>query len=120
MRFSSVLPLGLPLLVSAQQQIPFLDKAKDLLGQAQAFINDPSAVLNAARRPVTSTVSRAGVTDLTFDNWKDVIQHSGSALSSDALEPIMVLTTGGNKSCGGQCARLDKAWDVCVLDLVLF
>lgn len=147
MRFSATIPLALPLLASAQQQIPFIDTAKNLLAQAQGFINGggnvasmasrgassassaagyaASGASNAAdvfedmahqaARPVTSTVANAAVHELTVDNWKQTLVHSGSGQPGSPSEPWFVAITGRNRTCGGMCGRFDQAWDVGIL-----
>lgn len=143
MRITSVLPLALPLLASAQQQIPFIDSAKNLLAQAQGFLaggsygsmsarasasvssagsyasnvasNAADAAAGAAHgaaRPVTAGVANAAVHELTLDNWKQTLVHSGSATPGSPAEPWFVGITGKNRTCGGLCDKFDLAWDV--------
>lgn len=109
MRIATLLAAALPLLVSAQQQIPLLDTLK---GYAFSIQDKIDSKVNGATRIGASTFASAAVTELTMSNWRDVLTHRGGASEGDAPEAWMVFVTGGNKSCHGRCGTIDKAWDV--------
>lgn len=112
MRIATYITFALPALAFAQEQIPLLDRLRGYVDQAQdlaaSAVNQFASFTPDAG---ASKVAAKNVTPLTFANWKDVLQHSGSATSGGA-EPWMVYITGGNRTCHGRCAQADRAWNV--------
>ncbi|KAL8783474.1 MAG: hypothetical protein Q9213_004611 [Squamulea squamosa] len=103
---TSLLPL-LPLLTAAQQQKPLSESLQSWFEKAKSYI--PSA----ATAPITSTAAKAAannVVTLTQSNWQSVLSPSSSN-PSQGPEEWMVLFSGGNKSCYGRCAGVEKAWN---------
>ncbi|KAL8920148.1 MAG: hypothetical protein Q9172_004630 [Xanthocarpia lactea] len=111
MRLLTSLPsllFSLPLLTAAQQQKPLSENLQSWFDKAKSYI--PSA----ATAPIASTAAKAAannVVTLTTDNWKSVISPSSLSDPSEGPEEWMVLFSGGNRSCYGRCARVEKAWD---------
>ena len=111
MRFASAILLALPLLAAAQQQSP-LDQIKE---QAQYYLNKLSSFLPNPnlQHSVDATAVKLGVKNvniLTIDNWKSTLQSSSRSYS-ESPEEWWVLITGGNKTCYGQCAKVETAFN---------
>ncbi|KAI9837634.1 MAG: hypothetical protein M1838_004776 [Thelocarpon superellum] len=58
---------------------------------------------------VASKVASKNVVTLGLDNWKSVLTPAAS--SSQDPEVWWVFVTGGNKTCYGQCDKVEKAWN---------
>ncbi|MCJ1309051.1 hypothetical protein MMC25_002706 [Agyrium rufum] len=115
--------LVLPAVVLSQAQKPLQDQIND---GVQDFISKAKSYLpflqTVASNPIDTAASRLAaksVTTVTLDNWKEVLTPSpGNANSADhvpAIEPYMLLFSGGNKSCFGQCEQLEHAWHEAVV-----
>ncbi|KAI5289958.1 hypothetical protein KEM54_002794 [Ascosphaera aggregata] len=138
MRLTPVIAAAaLPLLASAQQapnaQIPLQDTISGWFNKAKAMlpptvIDAVKNVKNAASSPVSNLVSEAAttpivsakpappvkpkhVTEITKDNWQEVFKPLEAKTSDPEKLEWLMLITGGNKSCFGRCAQLDKAWE---------
>lgn len=112
MRFASATLLALPLLAAAAQQESPFDKAKE---QAQYYFNKLSSYIPNpnAQHPFEAAASKVGaknVNVLTIDNWKSTLQSSSRSYSQSP-EEWWVLITGGNKTCYGQCAKIETAFN---------
>jgi len=112
MRFSSATFLVLPLLAAAAQQQSPIDQIKE---QAQYYFNKISSFIPNPnlQHPVDAATSKLGskhVNVLTIDNWKSTLQSSSKAYS-ETPEEWWVLITGGNKTCYGQCAKIETAFN---------
>lgn len=112
MRVPTFCLLALPALAVAQQQVPFLDRLKGMVDQAASTFQKATA--GSPKQAAEEKIAQASVTSLTFDNWKDVLQHSGKIRPYDPPEAFMVFITGSNKTCGsvGRCDRANRAWEV--------
>ena len=82
-------------------------------------IASPEAVAAAATTtPITAddaaAAAAANITPLTTDNWRTVLSPSPSRASPDlnGRETWMVLVSGGNKTCLGQCGHLEGEWNM--------
>src|SRR5277367_2580124 len=112
MRFASATLLALPLLAAAaQQQSPF-DQVKE---QAQYYFDKLSSFLPTPnpQHPVDAVAAKLegkNVNALTIDNWKSTLQSSSRSYSGSP-EEWWVLITGGNKTCYGQCAKVETAFN---------
>ncbi|KAL8977803.1 MAG: hypothetical protein Q9205_006472 [Flavoplaca limonia] len=105
---TSALLLILPFLTAAQQQKPLSESLQSWIEKAKSYI--PSA----DTAPVAATAAKAAnnnVVTLKSSNWQSVLSPSESADPSQGPEEWMVLFSGGNKSCYGRCARVEKAWN---------
>ena len=116
MRLSTCV-LALPALAAAQQQVPFMERIKDMYDQGIAAFHKATASASNPTQAAKAKVAEHAVTPLTFDNWKEVIQHSGKIKQYDPPEAFMVYITGGNRTCHGKCGRPDRAWNVCCSSL---
>ena len=104
--------LFLPILATAQSQVPVLDQVKGWFGKAQSYVQ--SAVPPVVTSPIdigASKVAAISVSPITLDNWREVLKPSASAKGTEA-EEWMIYVTGANKTCYGLCARADTAWNV--------
>lgn len=116
MRVSTAL-LALPAIATAQQ-IPLLDQLKGWFSQASTSIsaalpNLPSSIPN----PVASAAARVAkskVVPITLDGWKSTLKP-GAATASPGIETWYIFVTGGNKTCFGQCARSEIAFNESVV-----
>ncbi|KAI4228897.1 MAG: hypothetical protein L6R36_001315 [Xanthoria steineri] len=106
---TSSLLVILPLLTAAQQQQkPLSENLQEWFEKAKSYI--PST----ATAPVASTAAKAAannVETLTTSNWQSVLSPSSDSDPSQGPEEWMVLFSGGNKSCYGRCAGVEKAWN---------
>lgn len=112
MRFSSATYLALPMLAAAAQQQSPIDQIKE---QAQYYFNKFSSFIPNPnlQHPVDAAASKLGsknVNILTIDNWKSTLQPS-TRPNSETPEEWWVLITGGNKTCYGQCAQVETAFN---------
>ena len=120
MHFSvSLLLLALPSLIAAQAQKPLGEKIGDNL---QEWLNKAKSYIPAsASSPVDTTsakVASVHVKSLTKDNWRtELSTSSSSSASSDGPETWMVLISGGNKTCYGQCTGIEQAWNASAVAL---
>ena len=106
MRASTALFLTLPAFAAAQQQIPLLDNLQSWFEKAKSYIP------NAATDPVAAGAAKVAgknITPFTKDNWQSIL--SPLSTSSHSPEEWMILVSGGNKSCYGQCAGVEKAFN---------
>ncbi|KAK4039148.1 hypothetical protein C8A01DRAFT_47353 [Parachaetomium inaequale] len=121
MRFSTTALLALPLLASAAES-PFEQyKAKfqnflSNFGAAAPGADTADAPAAAAPSVASGKAAKAGkavepkkIATLTLDNWKDTMY---GPVQADAAKPEewLVLMTGRNKTCFGQCANLESAF----------
>ena len=106
MRLSTALLLALPAIATAQQQKPLGENLQSWFEKAKSYI--PSG----AKEPVAAGAAKVAgknITPLTTDNWQSVLSPASS--KSNSPEEWMILVSGGNKSCYGQCARVEKAFN---------
>lgn len=107
MRLTSISLLALPVIVAAQQQKPLGENLRSWFDKAKSYV--PSGT----KEPVAAGAAKVAaqdVTTLTKGNWQSVFSPSTSS-TTDGPEEWMVLVTGGNKSCYGRCAGVEKAWN---------
>ena len=107
MRLVTALLVALPVIVAAQQQKPLGENLQSWFDKAKSYI--PSGTKSPAAAGAAKLAAQ-NVTPLTKSNWQSVLAPKASSLK-DGPEEWMVLVTGGNKSCYGQCAGVDKAWN---------
>ncbi len=112
MRLTTPVLIILPALAAArqQQQIPLVDTLQSWFEKAKAYL--PAA----ATAPILSTTTSAKkaaaaitITPLTEETWQSVLSPPSSPLSSGP-ETWMIFVSG-NKTCYGQCAGLESAWN---------
>ena len=112
MHLTSVLLLALPALTTAQSQKPLGEKVGDNI---QSWLNAAKAYLPPSMiSPIGTGAAQAAaknVTPLTLENWQSTLTPSASASSTTAPETWMILVSGGNKTCYGQCAGIELAWN---------
>ncbi|KAL2160838.1 hypothetical protein VTH06DRAFT_1035 [Thermothelomyces fergusii] len=121
MRFSATALLALPVLASAAAESPFQQyKAK-----FQNFLSNLGAAIPSAGRTVDEAAGAASsaaagktkkvvepkkIETLTLENWKDTLY---GPVQADATQPEewLVLLTGRNKTCYGQCDKIEAAFN---------
>ncbi|KAL7798206.1 hypothetical protein V8C37DRAFT_369087 [Trichoderma ceciliae] len=111
MRFSAAtLLVALPALSDAQGNPldQYVAQFQQILGQAGSYIplptkHNPAAAHEAKTGPMKLSV-------LTLDNWKETL-YEPVAPSAKTPEEWWVLVSGGNKTCFGQCAQIDAAFN---------
>lgn len=105
--------------VPEPEPVPVLlvDRLMAWMDRVKAYVPAAAASLVAATKGDTPVFVRKNVTALTAENWQELLRPL--ELEPSAGEPAaekrawLVLVTGGNRSCFGQCALLNKAWEVC-------
>jgi len=110
MRFSTISLLALPVLAAAQESP--LDQA---MAQAQFYFDKISSYIpspNKAHTPEAAAAKAGGRTlnILTLNDWEQTIRSSVKPAATKP-EEWWVLVTGGNTTCFGQCAKLEKAFN---------
>ncbi|KAI1090107.1 hypothetical protein F5B19DRAFT_464673 [Rostrohypoxylon terebratum] len=115
MRFSKASVIAsLPLLAAAD--VPeYQAQFENYLGQAQVFLGNVASKLpNPNKHDVAAAVeAKTGALNLdilTLDNWKQTF-YSSVKPESTTPEEWWVLITGGNKTCFGQCGKIESAFN---------
>lgn len=114
MHLTHTLALVLPALTAAQDvQKPLIQQAGDWINSLRGYIpTTVPAVPSALKSPVaasTAKIAAKKVTPLTMSNYESVLTPDPSSPKSP--QEWMVFVTGGNKTCGGHCARLEREWN---------
>ena len=110
MHFTPALALALPALAIAQAQNPLFDQAQAWFDKAKSYI--PTSVYDTAADPVGASASKIAaknVTPLTMANYEAFLTPDPS--SSHSPQEYMVFVSGGNKTCEGYCAKVEKEWN---------
>ncbi|KAL2185500.1 hypothetical protein L209DRAFT_756654 [Thermothelomyces heterothallicus CBS 203.75] len=124
MRFSTTALLALPVLASAAAESPFEQykaKFQNFLSSFGAAIPNAGQVADQAAGAASSAAAgKAGkakkvvepkkIETLTLENWKDTLY---GPVQTDATKPEewLVLLTGRNKTCYGQCGKIEAAFN---------
>ncbi|RVX68410.1 hypothetical protein B0A52_07410 [Exophiala mesophila] len=102
MHLSSCLLLpALASMAAAQAQIPFKDKATELINKAKDLLPN-SGPIEAGSAYIAGTI----VERINIRNWERKLSPK-----LDTEEEWMVYVTGGNKSCFGRCGPIDAVWN---------
>lgn len=109
MHLFSIACLLLPVFAVAQDQKPLKEKAQGWFDKAKSYI--PTAAVTVPVDAGAAKVADKVVTKLDANNWRSTLTPSTSD-PSNGPEEWMILVTGGNKSCYGQCAQVERAWIV--------
>ena len=114
MHLSHSLALALPALACAQDiQKPLIEQAADWFNSLRGYIpTTVPAVPAAVKSPVAvpaAKVAAAKVIMLTMDNYESELTPDPDSLKSP--QEWMVFISGGNKTCGGYCERLEREWN---------
>jgi len=110
MYLTLALALALPALSAAQAQNPLLDQAQAWFVKAKSYI--PTSVYDAAADPVGASafkIAAKNVTPLTMANYEAFLTPDPN--SSKSPQEYMVFVSGGNKTCGGHCVKVEKEWN---------
>lgn len=112
---ASALLLALPVLATAQQ-FPFFDQVKEWFGKAAeavpsavSSVIDPAAT-KAARNFKKREVDPLPVERITTENHLSLLKPV-KPMQNAEYEEWIVLVTGGNKTCFGQCERAEQAFN---------
>ena len=115
MRVTSALLLALPALAAAEAQEPLTDKVKGWFAAATSSILNavPSAptIPAAVKSPVAAAAAKGAskvVHKLTMRNYEELLAPD---LARAGPTEWLVLISGGNKTCGGRCTRLEVAFN---------
>ncbi|KAL1305210.1 hypothetical protein AAFC00_002128 [Neodothiora populina] len=119
MRFSPVV-LALPTVALAAEQVPLMDQVKGWFNKATQAIS--SSVPSAPSMPSVPNVNpvnaaAAKVADLsvervTLENYKEVlVPGATTTTSASGIDNVMLLITGGNKTCFGVCGHAEAEWN---------
>lgn len=107
MRLSASLLFALPAITIAEEQVPLGKKAEGWFNKAKSYV--PTAV----KSPVSASASKVAaqvITPLTKDNWESELSIKPSNVERGP-ETWLILITGGNKTCGGRCTRVEEAFN---------
>ncbi|MCJ1278586.1 hypothetical protein MMC21_006403 [Puttea exsequens] len=115
MHLHPLLTLALPALASAQAQHPLMEQAQSWFAKAKSYI--PTSVPEAAHHPIgasTAKLASKATTSLTMANYEAFLTPnltSTTKTKPTAPHEYMVFITGGNRTCGGQCAHATKVFN---------
>jgi len=110
MHLSHSLALALPALAAAQSQKPLGEQLQGWFDKAKSYI--PNNVPAAATDPVGASAAKLAaknVTPLSMANFESWLTPDPSSAKSP--QEYMVFVSGGNKTCGGHCHKLEKEWN---------
>ena len=93
----------------AQEQKPLKEKAQGWFDKAKSYM--PTAAATAPIDAGASKVAEKVVAKFTAENWETLLSPS-SVDSSLGPEEWMILVSGGNKTCFGDCGMVEKSWNV--------
>lgn len=122
MHQSQLLLAAMPMLAVAQQ-IPILDQVKSFFAPAATSIQSAaSAATDSIPNPAdlaADAAAAAVLEHLTIDTFPQLPYRTSasSGSSGGGFEEWMVLATGGNKTCGGHCGRVDQEYNKAVARL---
>lgn len=109
MRLYTSLLLVLLALVAAQTQKPLRENVQAWFEKAKSFIP------TGATDPIASSAAKVAarsITPLTKENWRTELSSSSPhATQGEGPDTWMVLISGANKTCFGQCDKLEVAWN---------
>jgi hypothetical protein len=111
---SSSLVLAFSALALAQDQVPLVDKLKGWFNQATAAVSSAAAAVPNVPSPADAARGKVAdqlQTELTLENWKEVLTVDPTA-STPTTQEWLVYITGGNTTCYGFCGNTTKAWKV--------
>ena len=97
---------------AAQDQHPLGAQFQTWFDKAKSYIPTSKDIPAAAKDPVgasTAKLAAKTVTPLSMSNYEEWLTPDPSSAKSP-LE-YMVFVSGGNKTCGGHCAKLEKEWN---------
>ena len=114
MQLTHSLFLALPALATAQQsQKPLGAQFQSWFDKARSYIpNGVPAVPSAVKDPVGASAAKIAaktVKHLSITNFEEWLTPDPSAAKSP--QEYMILVSGGNKTCAGQCVQLEKEWN---------
>ena len=114
MHLTHTLALVLPALATAQDiQKPLIQQAGDWINSLRGYIpSTVPAVPAAMKSPVVASAAKVAakkVVPLTMANYESELTPSPN--SAQSPQEWMVFISGGNKTCGGHCERLEREWN---------
>ena len=111
---SASLVVAFSTLALAQDQVPLVDKLKGWFNQATAAVASAVPAAPAPADAARGKVADQLQTELTLENWKEVLTVDPTA-STPTTQEWLVYITGGNTTCYGACGNTTKAWNVSVV-----
>jgi hypothetical protein len=109
MRLSYAL-LALPALALAQEQKPLVDQVQEQFNGLFEKVKSFLPAQPAAGTSKGANVAAKNVTPLTLENYKEILAAPAISASKTPAANWMVLITGSNKTCHGQCGPVDTAF----------
>ena len=115
MHLTHSLVLALPALTAAQDiQKPLIEQATSWIQSLRGYIptSVPSVVPSAIKSPIASTASKISalkITPLTISNYEAELTPDPN--SPQSPQEWMVFVSGGNRTCGGYCDRLEREFN---------
>lgn len=103
MRFTPLLVV-LPL-AAAQDQVPLGDRVQGWFNRAKSYMPTATPVV-PPQKAAEQKMPEKAVTPITMGNWESILTPGAEP------QDWFIFTTGGNKTCGGQCERSEKAFNV--------
>ncbi|KAI9804814.1 MAG: hypothetical protein M1825_001182 [Sarcosagium campestre] len=58
-----------------------------------------------------TAVASQRIVPLHLDSWRAALTPDTTAVKTEKRDEWYVLVTGANKTCGGECVRMEKAWN---------
>jgi len=106
----SLASLLLPVLATAEGQVPLKDQVQGWINKAKTLLpaGAPGAVNSGV--PEASTSPGVSVTPVTVDNWSSLLAPISPA-SSKTPQEWLIFITGGDERCVGECRHAEKAWN---------
>jgi len=110
MRLPTLLPAILfPAFAVAQEQKPLIANLQSWFDAAKAYI--PTSLASPLDAVAAKVASKKVVT-LDKDNWYNIMTPTPvTGVATAAPHPWMVLISGGNKTCLGNCGGIETAWN---------
>ncbi|OAA63069.1 hypothetical protein ISF_04945 [Cordyceps fumosorosea ARSEF 2679] len=83
---------------------------QNFLGKFTGYVAESAVVQDGPVAAVEAKIGEAKISQLTLENWKDTLYAPVQA-GSEIPEEWWVLITGRNKTCFGQCEKVEKAFN---------
>lgn len=106
MRLSHSLALALPALAAAQAQKPLGEQVQAWFEKAKSYI--PTTTTDPVGAGAAKIAAK-NVKPLTMANYEEFLTPDQSSAKSP--QEWMIFVSGGNKTCGGHCVKLETEWN---------
>lgn len=114
MHLTAPLALALPALAAAQAQKPLTDQAKAWFDKAKSYIPTGAPSINvpsAVKSPLAASAAKIAalkIHPLSMSNYEGLLAPDSSKAGPTEW---MILISGGNKTCGGNCDSLEVSFN---------